>query len=530
LGLLDFTCKPAFFPHRTVPSRFASSALPHKYICQMQMTHIYPPAGAPESSAGRPRKYIRQTQMTHIYPPAGAPEFLSQVAPQVHTPDADDRHIPAFVHADSFVKFCKLKQRTCARRPQQLPSSQPVAKSVCMLVPVYPDHFAALAARMEMIRRTNTGPVVKSVVVFGDAAEHTDFCNRHPAACSEGTGFHAMNLDQLLGKEAHKAFKSSLGMEQPYSDFAYKGERFGCWAKSSGRVYQTVKKFYGAAFGPEACSTYWVCDAETLPFRKHNLSEHLELNARFPQLVISGWHDEPKCAKVQVDDGTDQSCAVLMSNVTNGMRYPSDTKTSIFTPQRWKQVFLFVDQWWFYERTVTADWLRFLEGATNMPAWAVFAYYMFSDMSVYGMMMHWSAYYAHPGRSKILNIREEIRKVDSDAFEACCACPEGVSDSPPACSTVADLLNVGGCLARIAMAKRLSIAVEGLGIFGIGNYNRFMYVAKEAWALKTQQGHGLHWCYINCFKPDAMQRLLEMPDADIAGINMFEAVFHNTKV
>ncbi|CAE8633971.1 unnamed protein product, partial [Polarella glacialis] len=49
-----------------------------------------------------------------------------------------------------------------ARRPQQLPSSQPVAKSVCMLVPVYPDHFAALAARMEMIRRTNTGPVVKS--------------------------------------------------------------------------------------------------------------------------------------------------------------------------------------------------------------------------------------------------------------------------------------------------------------------------------------------------------------------------------
>ncbi|CAE8607759.1 unnamed protein product [Polarella glacialis] len=417
-----------------------------------------------------------------------------------------------------------------ARRPQQLPSSQPVAKSVCMLVPVYPDHFAALAARMEMIRRTNTGPVVKSVVVFGDAAEHTDFCNRHPAACSEGTGFHAMNLDQLLGKEAHKAFKSSLGMEQPYSDFAYKGERFGCWAKSSGRVYQTVKKFYGAAFGPEACSTYWVCDAETLPFRKHNLSEHLELNARFPQLVISGWHDEPKCAKVQVDDGTDQSCAVLMSNVTNGMRYPSDTKTSIFTPQRWKQVFLFVDQWWFYERTVTADWLRFLEGATNMPAWAVFAYYMFSDMSVYGMMMHWSAYYAHPGRSKILNIREEIRKVDSDAFEACCACPEGVSDSPPACSTVADLLNVGGCLARIAMAKRLSIAVEGLGIFGIGNYNRFMYVAKEAWALKTQQGHGLHWCYINCFKPDAMQRLLEMPDADIAGINMFEAVFHNTKV
>ncbi|CAE8622058.1 unnamed protein product [Polarella glacialis] len=220
-----------------------------------------------------------------------------------------------------------------------VPSSQPVAKSVCMLVPVYPAHFAALAARMEMIRRTNTGPVVKSVVVFGDAAEHTDFCNRHPAACSEGTGFHAMNLDQLLGKEAHKALESSLGMQQPYSDFEYKGERFECEAKSSGRVYQTVKKFYGAAFGPEACSTYWVCDAESLPFRKHNLSEHLELNARFPQLVISGWHDEPKCAKVQVDDGTDQSCAVLMSNVTNGMRDPSDTKKSIFSPQRWKQVF-----------------------------------------------------------------------------------------------------------------------------------------------------------------------------------------------
>lgn len=411
-----------------------------------------------------------------------------------------------------------------------VPLSASAGSSACMLVPVYPAHFAALAARMAMLSRNNLGPVIKTVVVFGDAAEHADFCKGYPDACLNGSGFHPTNLDVLIGPAEHKQLKQQLNMEQPYVSFEYGGPRFGCWPKSSGRVYQTVKKFYGAAFGPAECRTYWVCDAETLPFRKHNLSEHLELNTKFPKLVISGWHDEPKCANVQADDGTDQSCAVLMSNITNGMRFPNDTKPSIFTSKRWKQVFLFVDQWWFYERTVTSDWLRFLEVATKMHAWSVFSYYRFSDMSVYGMMMHWSAYYAHPGRSKILNIRQQINATDPEAFESCCICPATPSAEVPRCSTVSELLSDGGCLSRIPIQKRLSVAVEGLGFFGIGNYLRFMYVSAQAFALTTKEGHGLHWCYINCFKKDLQNRILTLPRADMDGINKFNAVFENTHV
>jgi hypothetical protein len=117
LGLLDFTCKPAFFPHRAVPSRLASSAMPHNYICQTQMTHIYPPAGAPESSAGRPHKYIRQTQMTYIYLPAGAPEFLSQAAPQVHN------------YARSNVTKCLYKPHPRITPPEPYPAPCPILRN-----------------------------------------------------------------------------------------------------------------------------------------------------------------------------------------------------------------------------------------------------------------------------------------------------------------------------------------------------------------------------------------------------------------
>ena len=403
-----------------------------------------------------------------------------------------------------------FKRKTVLRIPP------PSKSSVCMLVPVYPPHFPALAARMEMVKRTNIGPPVKSVVVFGDDSEYADFCAKNADICADDD-FHPMTLEGLIGFEAHTKLKRMLLLEYPPLRFRYKGDRRGCWSKSSGRVYQTVKKFYGVAYGPAECQTYWVCDAESLPFRKHNLSDHLALNARTPRIVVSTWYDEPDCANVACDDGTDQSCAIMMTNKTNGMRFKEDTAPSVWTPARWKQIFQNVDQWWYYDRTITADWLKFWADSIGVPAWAVFGFYELSDMSMYGMMMHWSAFYAHVGRATIVNIREEIRKVDPDVFEKCCSCsktkPNG---APPPCSTAPELF--GGCLSQIPFRQRLEIAVERLGYFGFSNYNRFTVVPDMAYNQVTDAGHGLHWCYINCFKTNAMSKILRLQNVDVEGI------------
>ncbi|CAE7645001.1 GIP [Symbiodinium sp. CCMP2456] len=295
-----------------------------------------------------------------------------------------------------------------------------------------------------------------------------------------------------------------------------------CWAPQHMRklkrrlLYQAVKKFYRVAYGPAECQTYWVSDAESLPFRKHNLTEHLALNSRSPRIVVSTWHDEPDCANVAADDGTDQACAIMMTNQTNGMRFKNDDAQSVWTPRRWKKVFHNVDQWWYYDRTVTAEWLDFLANSTGVPAWSVFGLYELSDMSVYGMMMHWSAFYAHPGRTEVVNIRAEIRKVDPGAFSKCCSCSRPTATGlPPRCSTALELFQ--GCLTAIPLERRLEIVIERLSFFGFSNYNRFQNVPDVAYNTLTDAKHGLHWCYINCFKVDAMSKMLHLKHVDLQG-------------
>ena len=65
------------------------------------------------------------------------------------------------------------------------------------------------------------------------------------------------------------------------------------------------------------------------------------------------------------------------------MRFWNDTTPSVWTAYRWKKIFQNVDQWWYYDRSITADWLQFLADSAGVPAWAVFAFYELSDMSMH---------------------------------------------------------------------------------------------------------------------------------------------------
>eukprot|EP00747_Dinoflagellata_sp_TGD_P100572 gnl/TRDRNA2_/TRDRNA2_168072_c0_seq4.p1 gnl/TRDRNA2_/TRDRNA2_168072_c0~~gnl/TRDRNA2_/TRDRNA2_168072_c0_seq4.p1 ORF type:complete len:303 (-),score=9.26 gnl/TRDRNA2_/TRDRNA2_168072_c0_seq4:12-920(-) len=282
---------------------------------------------------------------------------------------------------------------------------------------------------------------------------------------------------------------------------------------------------------------FWVSDAESLPFSKHNLEELMKTNVAHPRAVFSTWHDEPACSKVMDDEGTDSSCATFVTSLTNGMRYKNDTRKSLFTPKRWRQIYSCVDQWWMYHRQTTLKWLDFLKETTKREAWDLYSYLELSDASVYRMMSEWAASYVSPQEFKVQNIREEIRTHFPLAFKKCCACgaskhdPDWTSHAPP-CLSVIEISGggiPGGCLAKmIPERKRMTLLVDKLGIFGMGNYNRFMYVEPSFLNVRSQTGGGTHWCVNNCFKPEALQRMLKIVDADTEGLSMFTPEFMNT--
>eukprot|EP00747_Dinoflagellata_sp_TGD_P100573 gnl/TRDRNA2_/TRDRNA2_168072_c0_seq5.p1 gnl/TRDRNA2_/TRDRNA2_168072_c0~~gnl/TRDRNA2_/TRDRNA2_168072_c0_seq5.p1 ORF type:complete len:297 (-),score=18.53 gnl/TRDRNA2_/TRDRNA2_168072_c0_seq5:55-945(-) len=272
---------------------------------------------------------------------------------------------------------------------------------------------------------------------------------------------------------------------------------------------------------------FWVSDAESLPFSKHNLEELMKTNVAHPRAVFSTWHDEPACSKVMDDEGTDSSCATFVTSLTNGMRYKNDTRKSLFTPKRWRQIYSCVDQWWMYHRQTTLKWLDFLKETTKREAWDLYSYLELSDASVYRMMSEWAASYASPKEFEIQNLRKVIRDHSPQAFNKCCACEE--STHPPRCSMVTEFSS--GCLGEMLSAEeRMTLLVDKLGVFGFGNYLRFMHVEPSFLNVRSASGGGIHWCVNNCFKPDALNRMLGIAGVDREGLSMFTNEFANTSV
>eukprot|EP00746_Dinoflagellata_sp_MGD_P054883 gnl/MRDRNA2_/MRDRNA2_239632_c0_seq1.p1 gnl/MRDRNA2_/MRDRNA2_239632_c0~~gnl/MRDRNA2_/MRDRNA2_239632_c0_seq1.p1 ORF type:complete len:171 (+),score=31.56 gnl/MRDRNA2_/MRDRNA2_239632_c0_seq1:48-515(+) len=154
-----------------------------------------------------------------------------------------------------------------------------------------------------------------------------------------------------------------------------------------------------------------------------------------------------------------------------------------------------------------------------------------SDNSVYGMMMEWAAEYLKPPQITVRNIREVIREKSPKVFKQCCKCSkkEQQHKVAPPCSSVSDLLG-DPCLAAISTQERIEMLVHGLGIFGLGNYNRFMYVSLKSLHQELPSGDGVHWCYNNCFKTEALDRMMEIMGSDEEGLKMFAAPFARTFV
>lgn len=399
-------------------------------------------------------------------------------------------------------------------------------KQPCMLVPAYRPHFQNVNARLLMTNRTNIGPQVKTIVVFTDAKEHDAFCKEYSQACREDVGFRGTSLEELLGATKLQQLTNTLGMHGKPKE-VFQGDRQGCFSKSAGRVLQTVKKFYGAAYASPECSIFWVSDAESLPYRKHNLYKHLLANEGKSNLMAD-WHNEKGCAHVQHDDGSDPSCAAFFSSLANGFRHHNDVSSSQWTKDRYTQEYWWVDQWWTYEPRATTSWLDLIKETSGREAWDFISFYEVSDNSLYHPMMDWLAT-QEGSTATSRNIRDALQNKHATAFNECCSC-DAATNHPPPCSDMVSLLGDSCLQQKIPMEQMLQLMNKDFGVFGVANYNRFMYVPVDALNYMDAEGAGFHWCYNNCFKPEAFERMQKIENVDMDGLKMFEEVFYTTPV
>lgn len=419
--------------------------------------------------------------------------------------------------------------------PTQQPARIGLAQT-CMLTPVYPPHFAYLNARMLLTARNTIGPIVPHVIIFGDSAERNQFCRQYMDACSfERTGFIGETLGALLrraeaisaepeksdldlsadsvdladvvtrmlsfspSRKRNTTEKTSRQAAQVQEIFPFSSDRFvqdesqkrlfgphageggvgvkgGSCRKTNGRTIQTLKKFYGAAFGgPEYCRSFWVSDAESFPLRAHNLSAQLEQD---PSFLHSGWYGDGATAGpgeragqercVDHDDGGDSTCQVAYIASLYGNKNSPDENGFNDEAEGWREVvesripktFAFVDQWWVYDRAITEEWIRTSErqfrwrvrqilentstiskssitssveknrlttsghhdasSVDNIRLWQWITAGRFSDHSLFNLMMQRAV---QKGVALNHNLREFLEEEFPRSFARCCRCP-----------------------------------------------------------------------------------------------------------
>ena len=118
-------------------------------------------------------------------------------------------------------------------------------------------------------------------VVFDTKDAEQKFCELHGALCSKAF-LHRLNLKSLAGSQAFDAAWTNVFKK-------YTTELEKCEKRAPGRVWQTMKKFYGAAALVDKCQTVLVMDSESIPFRKDNLTQRMLYFAERPTFYISRW-------------------------------------------------------------------------------------------------------------------------------------------------------------------------------------------------------------------------------------------------
>lgn len=192
-----------------------------------------------------------------------------------------------------------------------------------MLTPVHAPNFVHLARRLERTESLSLGPPPTTVVVFDDKPAARDFCRRFARAC-DTPNFVQLDLRALVGDEAYSAAQGMLKTggwkaREQLRDQAHGNDPLAreCFPKFGGQCYQSLKKFYGAAHGPAHCTTYWVSDAESYPFRPFNLSALAAPTAAAERsrsfLLVPTWYPDRYGCTATTNLYDDGDCAVWIA-------------------------------------------------------------------------------------------------------------------------------------------------------------------------------------------------------------------------
>lgn len=161
-----------------------------------------------------------------------------------------------------------------------------------MLTVVFHDHYRYLDRRLSLQDQLIDGPTVPTVVVFDEDTDIEQFCHQYPKACRV-PGFTGVSFRSIVGDILYswirKRFFSRDGYDPPALNPEWKQMP---WQWTNHRAYQSLKKFYGGAYARSQCDFYMLSDAESFPFKRHNLSFWLQKAAHKPFVVSGEWFDD----------------------------------------------------------------------------------------------------------------------------------------------------------------------------------------------------------------------------------------------
>eukprot|EP00747_Dinoflagellata_sp_TGD_P163981 gnl/TRDRNA2_/TRDRNA2_183305_c0_seq1.p1 gnl/TRDRNA2_/TRDRNA2_183305_c0~~gnl/TRDRNA2_/TRDRNA2_183305_c0_seq1.p1 ORF type:complete len:703 (+),score=102.20 gnl/TRDRNA2_/TRDRNA2_183305_c0_seq1:36-2144(+) len=397
------------------------------------------------------------------------------------------------------------------QNPSQ-PTVQGYGNDVCMLVPVHDEHFSFLASRLRLQSQLIEGPTVPTVVVFDDevgVSSPSAFCQKFPVECKL-PGFIPVTLSGLLGESLfnytwHRLMTAEGAAVNPRIN---PGSPNGTAWMGSGRVWQTLKKFYGAAFARPECGFYMVSDAESFPFKKHNLSHWLQESAKKHMVVSAEWYPDRFGCSGTLGDWQDE--VHFLNIVAEQLKL-----VDIWPTKRAHQFEIQPDQYWMYHPHMVRRLLSFTEERVGMsfPAWL-------AEMSIGDSALHiFMAQSLHDLKDadavEMKNIPEAFQQAFPEVHKLCSACSQ--ESSAMKVNWYANQMTDRPCTQTIALftpcalqrltAKEISrFLVEELGYLGI--FSQFLV---DSVPLPILSGHpGLAWCVNNCFGPAVFARLLPL--------------------
>jgi len=257
--------------------------------------------------------------------------------------------------------------------PQAAPDDR--LAGTCMLTVVHEPDFPHLHHRLQATYALARGKPPTTVVVFDDHNASREFRSRYPESHSKAV---ALSLRAMIGEHDYETARSVLGRNPPVAKYnpgtpgTYHPNE-GCgYSATGGRNYQSLKKFYGAIYGPAYCSLYWVSDAETWPFREYDFATLVApMASSLPFVLATSWYPNRwGCTRV-LDSHKDAGCAEFIASHLKLDRFwdmPNTPSALMATarPRKFLQTKFDLNNWWYYEPRMVRAMIAHAERASGM--------------------------------------------------------------------------------------------------------------------------------------------------------------------